>query len=135
MEITNTDFKTNTKNNERIPLFSGNDKLKGRVDIKLDRRKKVDHLGIKLELVGAIEVNNQKVLSSSFMCNANDLEPSGTLYNDMSYDFQFDVFQKPYESYYGNFCRLRYYLRCTVTTGTFKSNYIKEKGETIHASL
>ena len=62
------------------------------------------------------------------MSNSIDLEPSGILYNDMNYDFQFDVFQKPYESYYGQFCKLRYFLRCTITTGTFKSDYIKEQG-------
>lgn len=79
-------------------------------------------------MIGAIEVNSNKVPTSNFMSNAIDLEPSGTIYNDMNYDFQFDVFQKPYESYYGDFCKLRYFLRCTITTGTFKSDHVKETG-------
>ena len=74
-------------------------------------------------------MNSTKVLASNFMSNAMDLEPSGTLYNDMNYDFHFDVFQKPYESYYGDYCKLRYFLRVTITTGTFKSDFVQEKGK------
>lgn len=84
-----------------------------------------------MELIGTIEVNSNKVLASNFMSNALDLEPSGTLSNDMNYDFQFDVFQKPYESYYGSYCKLRYFVRCTISTGTFKSDYVKETGRLI----
>ena len=46
--INNKSLSGKKTKNEKIPLFTGKDKLKGRVDIKLDRRRKVDHLGIKV---------------------------------------------------------------------------------------
>lgn len=42
------------------------------------------------------------------MCLGNDLDPSGTLYDDKKFKFKFDYFQKPYESYYGTNATLRY---------------------------
>lgn len=66
--------------------------------------------------------------NSSFMCNGFDLEPSGTLYADKTYEFSFDVFQKPYDSYYGDTIKLRYLIRCTIFQGGFGSKpIIKEK--------
>jgi hypothetical protein len=46
----NRNPKNTSSKPEKIPLYIGNDKLKGRVDIKLDRRRKVDHMGIKVPL-------------------------------------------------------------------------------------
>jgi hypothetical protein len=46
--IKNKNLGNRKENLSKIPLFTGKDKLKGRVDIKLDRRRKVDHLGIKV---------------------------------------------------------------------------------------
>ena len=47
--INNKSLRAGKDKNEKIPLYRGNEKLKGRVDIKLDRRRKVDHLGIKVK--------------------------------------------------------------------------------------
>lgn len=49
-------------------------------------------MGIRVELVGLIEIYSQSEKGSTFMTNGLDLEPSGTLYNDKTYDFSFDVF-------------------------------------------
>lgn len=38
------------------------------------------------------DVTSEKVISSNFMCLGNDLEPSGTLYDDKIYQFKFDYF-------------------------------------------
>lgn len=48
IDIKNKNFKTGEEENTKIPLFRGNDKLKGKVDIRLDRRRKFDHLGIRV---------------------------------------------------------------------------------------
>jgi vacuolar protein sorting-associated protein 26 len=60
------------------------------------------------------------------MSLGNDLEPSGTLYDDKVYQFKFDYFQKPYESYYGAEAKLRYLLRCTILRGKLSKNIVKE---------
>lgn len=60
------------------------------------------------------------------MSLGNDLEPSGTLYDDKTYKFKFDYFQKPYESYYGADAKLRYILRCTIQRGKLSKNITKE---------
>ena len=49
-------------------------------------------MGIRVELIGQIEIYSQSEKGSTFMTNGLDLEPSGTLYNDKSYEFSFDVF-------------------------------------------
>jgi hypothetical protein len=48
MLVKNKNLSSGKEATSKIPLFTGKDKLKGRVDIKLDRRRKVDHLGIKV---------------------------------------------------------------------------------------
>ena len=49
--IKNKSFKSGSVDNQKIFLFTGKDKLKGRVDIKLDRRRKIDHMGIRVSFL------------------------------------------------------------------------------------
>lgn len=84
-------------------------------------------MGIRVELIGMIEVFTESEKGSSFMCNGFDLEPSGTLYNDKTYDFSFDVFQKPYDSYYGENFKLRYLIKCTIFQGGFGAKPIHKE--------
>ena len=105
----------------------GNQKISGKIDIKLEQGRNLSHKGIKVELIGQIECKSEEEKSSSFMCNGFDLEPSGTLYNDKSLDFRFDVFQKPYDSYYGKTVFLRYLIKCTINkTGFGAKPIVKE---------
>ena len=39
-------------------------------------------MGIRVELVGLIDISSDTEKGSSFMCNGFDLEPSGTIYSD-----------------------------------------------------
>ncbi len=112
--------------NKKIPLFIKDDKVSGKIDIKLDRKKKLNHMGIRIELVGLIEIYSDGEKGSTFMCNGIDLEPSGTLYNDKTYDFSFDIFQKPFDSYYGKTVKLRYLIRCSIQKSGMSSSIKKE---------
>lgn len=79
----------------RMPIFNENTtKLEGSVKIKLMNNKKLDHLGIKIEMVGQIICFNQAIQSSNFMSNGLDFENTGTLLESNDYDFNFDYFQK-----------------------------------------
>ena len=125
-KIKEVDSKTKEKSTRQMPLFMGDDSVKGEVEIRLNEVRKMEHLGIKIELIGQIDVTNEKVISSNFMSLGNDLEPSGTLHDDKVYQFKFDYFQKPYESYYGAEAKLRYILRCTIQRGKLSKNIVKE---------
>lgn len=112
----------------KIPLFIRDQKVSGTIDIKIDKKKKLDHMGIRVELIGQIDLVSEVEKGSSFMCNGFDLEPSGTLYSDKTYDFCFDVFQKPYDSYYGDSITLKYLIKCSIFQGGFGAKPLtKEK--------
>lgn len=114
LAIKDLDSKSNEYTSKKLPLYIDNEPLKGRLDITLDKNKKLDHYGIKAELLGIIEVVGDSTATSTFMSNGVDLEPSGCLHDDKSYDFDFKVFQKPYNSYYGQSIKLRYVVRCSI---------------------
>lgn len=111
----------------KIPLFIKDQKVTGKIDIKLDNQKRLSHSGIKVELIGKIDIKSENALGSNFMCNGFDLEPSGTLYSDKTYDFNFDVFQKPYDSYYGKSVQLRYIIKVTIMQSGFGSKNIEKE--------
>lgn len=111
----------------KLPVYASDDKINGRVEVKLDKKKKFDHMGIKVELIGLIETNSDKILGSTFMSNAMDLEAPGSLSDDKSFEFSFAVFQKPFESYYGSTVKLRYCVRATVLRGKYSGPVTKEQ--------
>lgn len=51
----------------KLPVYTGDDDLSGTVNINLNKLKKFEHLGIKVELIGHIEILFDKNLSSDFM--------------------------------------------------------------------
>lgn len=109
----------------KIPIYKGEDKISGKIDVR--SRKKFDHNGIKVELIGLIEIGSDSSQSSAFMTNGLDLEPPGTKGDDQTYPFSFPIFQKPYESYYGTNVRLRYLIRVSILQSKYKSPIIKEQ--------
>ncbi|CAD8092417.1 unnamed protein product [Paramecium sonneborni] len=94
-----------------LPVYSGNDDITGLVDLKMNKNKKIDHLGLRIELLGRIEIINDQKQSSDFISLGKELETQGIIMEDKTYKFQFNKFEKQYESYYGKEVKLRYYLR------------------------
>lgn len=97
----------------KLPLFAGEDRLSGRLELRADRRRPVEHGGVRVELLGLIE-GGERAPPCTFMSSAVDLEPPGALAEDRALPFAFAVFQKPFESYYGSSVKLRYVVRATV---------------------
>lgn len=124
MVVKGKDPSTGEPVTTKIPVYRGDDKISGRIDVR--SRKKFEHQGIKVELVGLIEVAGEAGQSSTFMSNGLDLEPPGTKTEDQVYNFAFAIFQKPYESYYGNSVKLRYFVRATILQGKYKSPVVRE---------
>ena len=70
-------LKYDDKNNGiKLPIYTHNDNISGSIDIDMDKCKKWEHLGVRLELVGQIETtSNKNVSSSEFMSMGRELEP------------------------------------------------------------
>lgn len=54
IKMKETDPKTKEKYTKQLPLFVGDDFVKGEVEIRLNNTKKMEHNGIKIELIGQI---------------------------------------------------------------------------------
>lgn len=88
--------------------------VRGQVMINLNKGKKLDHLGVRVELIGVIENLYDKSQNTVFLQLVRDLEPPGALTDNVTYDFQFNRVEKQFESYNGLVVRLRYYINVVV---------------------
>lgn len=68
--------------------------VKGTVDINLNKGRKLDHTGIRVELIGQIENMIDKNQNSTFLSLVRDLEPPGTLTDNQQYEFAFNRSEK-----------------------------------------
>ncbi len=125
LPIKDKDPKTGETITQKLPLYVGDEKVSGKIEVRT--KKKFDHMGVKVELIGLIEVNTDAGTNSTFMSNGLDLEAPGYISEDRTFNFSFNIFQKPYESYYGSTVRLRYIIRATVQLSKFKSPIVKEQ--------
>lgn len=62
--------------------------------ITLNSGKRIDHTGIRVELIGVIENLYDKNQNSTFLQIVRDLEPPGCLTDNVQYDFQFNRVEK-----------------------------------------
>lgn len=54
VKMKEVDSQTRETTTKQLPLFTGDDIIEGEVEIRLNSAKKVDHMGVKLELIGQI---------------------------------------------------------------------------------
>lgn len=89
--------------------------MTGKVILNLNKLKKLEHTGIKIELTGLIEQTNDKKNISRFITMTRDLEPAGIITNEITnISFEFKNVEKQYETYRGNNILVKYTLRVTV---------------------
>jgi len=89
--------------------------VKGQVQILFKSgNNKLEHLGIKIELVGVIENLFDKTQTTKFLSLMRDLEPPGTLTDSGTYDFSFNSVEKQYETYNGIVVRVRYFINVII---------------------
>ncbi|CAK7331905.1 unnamed protein product [Dovyalis caffra] len=69
-----------------VPLFQSQENIVGEVVIEPVQGKKVEHNGVKIELLGQI---------------VRELDVPGELYERKTYPFEFSTVEMPYESYNG----------------------------------
>jgi len=98
---------------DKLPLYVGQEVVKGVVKVELEPGvKRVEHLGIKIALLGTIKATSGNV--HEFLSVVKELEPTGELKESKSYPFEFQDVDKSQESYNGVNISLNYYLKVTV---------------------
>jgi len=110
---TMVDIQTIEEQKEKLPLFTGNEAVKGSVEIKLEpNTKKIEHQGIKISMIGTIKTNSGNIYD--FTSVVKELEAAGTMTESKTYPFAFDEVERTNESYNGVCCSLNYYLKVTI---------------------
>jgi len=99
---------------EKMYLFTGKQTVAGNAHIRL-KGKKLDHMGIKIELIGQVEFLYDRGNPYEFTSPVLELEPPGELSNDKTYPFEFANVDKAFETYSGTNVRLRYFLRVKIS--------------------
>jgi len=116
---------------EKLPLYIGNESVKGAVHVTPKEGKKLEHQGIVLELIGQIEMFYERGNNYEFLSLSKELVPAGELTEKKDFEFNFADAEKQYESYNGINVRLRYFVRLTIKRGLV-SNITSEKDLWVH---
>jgi len=99
---------------EKLYLFTGKETVAGTVHLRL-KGKKLEHIGIKIELIGHVEFLYDRGNPYEFTSLVRELETAGELSSDKQYPFEFANVEKAFETYSGTNVRLRYFLRLKIT--------------------
>jgi len=102
------------KKGERGYIYTDGEDLCGTAMIQVRPGKKVDHQGIKVELIGQVDMIYDKQNSYDFFAIVKDLEPPGALFESKQWKFRFGSVDKQCETYHGINVRLRYFVRLVV---------------------
>lgn len=109
------EVKTDDGKKEKLLLYYDGETVSGRVNVTLRKPgSKLEHQGIKVELIGQIELFYDRGNHHEFISLVKELARPGDLLQHTSYQFEFANVEKPYEVYTGSNVRLRYFLRATI---------------------
>lgn len=102
-------YKDKKGENCKMVTYYDRENVSGKIVINLNKAKKLEHTGIRVELIGAIEHHQDKKNISKFISLTRDLEPPGILTNEVTQiPFKFTNVEKQYETYMGNNNQVRY---------------------------
>ena len=95
--------------------------------------RKLEHVGIKVELIGQIEMLQDRSNTYEFTSLVRELEPAGEVQGSKAYPFEFTGVEKQYESYDGINVRLRYFVRVTIMR-QYSSRIVHEETIRVHVA-
>uniref|UniRef100_A0A1L8DVC7 Vacuolar protein sorting-associated protein 26 n=1 Tax=Nyssomyia neivai TaxID=330878 RepID=A0A1L8DVC7_9DIPT len=125
------EIKTEDGKKEKYLLYYDGETVSGKVNVTLKKPgSKLEHQGIKIELIGQIELYYDRGNHHEFLSLVKELARPGDLIQNSSYPFEFANVEKPYEVYVGSNVRLRYFLRATVVRRL--SDIIREVDIAVH---
>mmetsp|Transcript_30387 Transcript_30387/g.66571 ORF Transcript_30387/g.66571 Transcript_30387/m.66571 type:complete len:304 (-) Transcript_30387:242-1153(-) len=113
------------KKGERAYIFTDGEDVSGTAVVSVRPGKKLDHQGVKVELVGQVDMMYDKSNSYDFFSITKDLEPPGSMLESRQYKWKFGAVDKQNETYHGINVRLRYFVRLTVAR-PYAGNITKE---------
>ena len=109
-----------------LPLYTSGETVSGEIKLEPLTAKKVDYVGVRVELLGQVELMFDRGQSSDFLAKRRELEGSGELsQKPKTYRFEFKDVDMPHESYNGLNARVKYFVRVTVVR-SFASNAVQE---------
>ncbi|XP_043709345.1 vacuolar protein sorting-associated protein 26A-like [Telopea speciosissima] len=109
-----------------VPLFQSQENIVGEVSLEPIQGKKVEHNGVKIELLGQIELYFDRGNFYDFTSLVRELDVPGEIYERKRYPFEFSTVEMPYESYNGVNVRLRYILKVTISRN-YVSNIVESQ--------
>ncbi|KAK9322986.1 vacuolar protein sorting-associated protein 26-domain-containing protein [Lipomyces orientalis] len=119
------DVRLDKRRKEKVPLFVDGETVKGTVTIRPKDGRRLEHIGIKVQFIGTIEMFADRGNTYDFLTLGQELAAPGELQHPESFDFEFRNVEKQFESYNGINVRLRYFVR--VTVGRRMADVIREK--------
>ena len=108
-------FKINVNNNNiEFPVYFLNDKISGEILIELNQNKFLEHKGIKINLIGIIQKQNE--ILNKFYDDYLNLTSNEKINNEITkINFIFLIKKNiEYESFYGTFIKIKYFLLVTI---------------------
>ncbi|KAI8476921.1 MAG: subunit of retromer complex, partial [Monoraphidium minutum] len=102
---------------EELPLYTNHDSIFGEVRVTPLTTKKVEHSGVRVQLIGQIELAAERGTYHDFVALVRELAPPGDLASVSSrpLPFEFRNVEMNYDSYRGLQVRCRYLLRVCVS--------------------
>ncbi|XP_002965091.2 vacuolar protein sorting-associated protein 26A [Selaginella moellendorffii] len=128
--LAESDTRRNYKGNG-LPIFHSQESLHGEVRIDPLPGRKLEHTGVKIELLGQIELYFDRGNYYDFTSLVRELDVLGEIAERKVYPFEFSAVEMPYESYNGTNVRLRYILKVTVSRN-YLSNLTESKDFWVH---
>ncbi|KAK9354159.1 vacuolar protein sorting-associated protein 26-domain-containing protein [Lipomyces doorenjongii] len=119
------DVRLDKRRKEKVPLFVDGETVKGTVTVRPKDGRRLEHIGIKVQFIGTIEMFSDRGNTYDFLTLGQELAAPGELQHPESFDFEFKNVEKQFESYNGINVRLRYFVR--VTVGRRMADVIREK--------
>jgi len=112
---------------EELFRFSNHDNVRGTVTFVPKDGKRVEHLGLRIQLIGNIETPADRGAHAEFTSLVCNLAEAGAIQGSgVTLPFNFERADLVNESYNGQNVRLRYFLRATLVRGGFSSSITKE---------
>ena len=110
-----------------VPVYRGDEPVSGSIVVQSKvAGKPVRHQGIRVDLVGQIELASDRGVPFEFTSTAVQLDVAGEIFGERSFAFRFDkAGAGGHESYAGLNARLRYFVRVTVAA-SYGAGTVKE---------
>lgn len=110
---------------ETYPYYKDGDTVKGELVISPNIGKTVDHQGLKIELVGQIEVYYDRGNFYDFVALVREVEGPSEIKEEIKYPFEFPNVEMVNETYSGINVRVKYAIRFTMVR-PYRGSLVKE---------